>query len=115
MHVGEGKWNLLTLISYVRSKEISLQAVIQTAKPPALVVFVQDLDDVTTAHGELVGTVSVVVVECNNLESRRNEGGGRARHGHVSVRSMQHQTGFTAGAKTHQRLSRGRVSLWTDA
>lgn len=83
--VGEGKYNPLTLISYIRSKEISLQAVRQTAKPPALIVFVQDLDDVPTANGELVRTVGVVVVECNNLELRRN---GGVRHGHVSVRSM---------------------------
>lgn len=77
--VGEGKHNPLTLISYIRSKEISLQTVSQTAEPPALIVFVEDLDDVTAANGELVRTVSVVVVECNNLQSRRNERGGEAR------------------------------------
>lgn len=79
------KITLLTLINYIRSKEISLQTASQPAKPPALVVFVQDLDDVTAAKGELIRAVSVVVVECNNLEKRR---GGR--YSHVSVRSMQH-------------------------
>lgn len=73
--VGEEKYNPLTLISYIRSEEISLQTVSQAAKPPALIVFVQDLDDVATVNGELVRTVSVVVVECNNLEQRRNDGG----------------------------------------
>lgn len=74
------KITLLTLINYIRSKEISLQTAGQPAKPPALVVFVQDLDDVTAAKGELVRAVSFVVVECNNLESRRNGGwGGEVR------------------------------------
>lgn len=70
------KITLLTLINYIGSKEISLQTASQPAKPPALVVFVQDLDDVTAAKGELVRAVSFVVVECNNLEWRRNGGGG---------------------------------------
>lgn len=115
--VGEGKYNSLTLISYIRSKEISLQAVSQTAKPPALIVFVQDLDDVATANGELIRPVSVVVIEGNNLKLRRNEGGVRGvGHGHVSYRSVQqHPTGSTARARTHQWLSRGRVCLQTDA
>lgn len=77
----EYTYNPLTLISYVRGKKISLQPVSQAAEPPALIVFVQDADDVTTAYGELVRTVSVVVVECNDLEYRTNEVG---RHKHVS-------------------------------
>lgn len=108
----KGIYNPLTLISYIRGKKISLQPVSQAAEPPALIVFVQDSDDVTTAYGELIRTVSVVVVECNDLEWRTNEGG---KHKHVSVRNMQHQTGFTARAKTHQWLSRGSVCLQTDA
>lgn len=101
--VGEGKDNLLTLINDIGSKEISLQTASQTAKPPALVVFELDLDDVPAAKGELVRAVSTVVVESHNLESRTNEERG-VRHGHVSIRSMQHLTGVH-GRK--QRLTSG--------
>lgn len=61
-------YNPLTLISYIRGKKISLQPVRQAAEPPTLIVFVKDSDDVTTPYGELVRTVSIVVIECNDLE-----------------------------------------------
>lgn len=112
--VGEGKCNSLTLISYIRSKEISLQAVSQTAKPPALIVFVQDLDDVATANSELIRPVSVVVIEGNNLKLRRNEGGVRGvGHGMWVIgvcssikRGPQPEQGLTSGWAEAESVSR---------
>lgn len=102
--VGEGKENPLTLISDVRSKEISLQTVGQTAEPPALAVFVQDLDQVTPANGELVRSVCVVVVEHHNLEKRRNEGGGG---GEARPRECREEASIRRGPRPERSLTRG--------
>lgn len=68
------KHNPLTVICNIRSKKISLLPVGQTAKPPAIIVFVQHLDDVTAAYGELIGPISSVVVEWDDLEEDHEAG-----------------------------------------
>lgn len=69
------KQNPLTMIGYIGSKKISLLPVGQAPKPPAVIVFVQHLDDVTAAYGELIGPVSSVVVEWDDLEEDQKAGG----------------------------------------
>lgn len=52
----------------MRSKEVSLLPIGQTAEPPPLVVFVQHLDDIAAAHGQFVRSIRFVVTERDDLE-----------------------------------------------
>ncbi len=65
------KYNPLTLICYIRSKKISLLPIGHTPKPPVVIVLVQHLDDIAAACGQLIRSISSVVIERDDLEEEQ--------------------------------------------
>lgn len=59
----------------MRSEEVSLLPIGQTAEPPPLVVFVQHLDDIAAAYGQFVRSIRFVVTERDDLEEEHRGGG----------------------------------------